>query len=115
MYASDYEVPDEIKAFGWALLNVHLQKLTWLTEHTEKGGKTFPTLTLARKYLEQLMDGGPNDPAFNDWCREALESSGALIAEASQPILEVVEGDGQANGDYHRPMLKLLDQLSNEH
>jgi len=113
MYASDYHVPDEIRRFGWAMLVVHLQKLNWLVDRAEEGGKHFEKLHTARKYLQTLAADGPDDPGFLQWCREALECTDTIMAASKLPMLEVIEGiasdDATPEAPRPRPTFEVID------
>ena len=96
----DEQVPAEVRAFGWSMIAVHLQKLDWLAKrHPER----LEALDSARRYLKMLAGEGPDDPTFVEWCMEAMEFGSGMLDAAREPtrpkpMLEVIEG-GKGNSD----------------
>jgi hypothetical protein len=99
MHANDHDVPSEVRRFGWSLLVVHLQKLEWLVERYQDDLSATADVI---GHLENLLENGPDDPAFIDWCREALAYTKAVQFEAPERPkkggLRLIDGgsDGEA-------------------
>lgn len=90
----DEQVPSEVRAFGWAMIAVHLQKLNWLADQYPERSEALET---ARRYLHMLAGDGPDDPTFVEWCMEAMEFGSGILDAAREPsrpktMLEVIEG-----------------------
>jgi hypothetical protein len=94
----DDGIPREVRMFGYSMLVVHMQKLDYLIGVAQERGIDTTTIEQAHRYLEELSEGGPDEPAFADWVREALEMSHALIEEEdARPVFRVIDG-GKGDG-----------------
>jgi len=90
----DEQVPAEVRAFGWSMIAVHLQKLNWLAAQYPERSEA---LESARRYLHMLAGEGPDDPTFVEWCIEAMEFGAGVLDFKREPtkpktILEVIDG-----------------------
>jgi len=90
----DEQVPAEVRAFGWSMIAVHLQKLNWLAAQYPERAES---LESARSHLLAISGDGPDDPMFVEWCIEAMEFGAGILDKAREParpktMLEVIEG-----------------------
>jgi hypothetical protein len=85
------DVHDAIRLFGWSLIEVHLERLERIME---QGGSDPRMLRTIIRHLGDLIDNGPNDPDFVEWCHEALEYTTMLQSAMERPKLTVIRGGG---------------------
>jgi len=95
----DRGIPEQVRMFGYAMLLVHKEKLEYLLNRFRSDGMNTRLIDNAYKYLEMLCEDGPDDAAFADWCREAMELGSSMLDEkaSAKPSLRVIDG-GRGDG-----------------
>jgi hypothetical protein len=94
-YEIDEQVPAEVRAFGWSMITVHLQKLNWLAAQYPERAES---LEIARRYLRMIAGDSPDDPEFVEWCIAAMEFGSGMLETAREPVqpevttLKVIQG-----------------------
>lgn len=91
-------IPDGLRGFAYAMLLVHMEELDALIEAT--GGTD--RMLLAHAYMRGLLEDGPDDPTFDEWCRRAMAMQDDVLDEA-----RLMQRDIEA--ELRRGQLKVVD------